>query len=344
MDFSYFVGREYHPALRWLGRLPRPWLQCLPAEPLPPGKDGRVLQRTRYRVDEAWVRSQPGYAEHAAAVDFFLRGRRNGTDVCWFNAFSGCLANGPKIFEPGEEQFEAMEHVDVNVPIVDYRQPYPALVVRIPPGCRRRLAEENGLDYKTCPDLLVMHTFETSSGRAIFFGCPFSIAHPGVNDVTYFFQSGPVLTEVEDAIRTFVPWEGETPASMASANYAAAVARAAVNLMLLLVHYGSKPGPGLDPKAFAKHRSHPKYERFRHADFQTVLMQQHVVVRGRDGREADGDPTGREVVPHWRRGHWRNQPHGPGLSLTRLTFIRPVLVRADRAVGDVGESSAAYKV
>jgi hypothetical protein len=37
--------------------------------------------------------------------------------------------------------------------------------------------------------------------------------------------------------------------------------------------------------------------------------------------------------PHWRRGHWRNQPYGPQLSLRRLTWIRPTLVSASLASG-----------
>lgn len=31
---------------------------------------------------------------------------------------------------------------------------------------------------------------------------------------------------------------------------------------------------------------------------------------------------------HWRRGHWRNQPHGPQFSLRKLIWIRPQLIAA----------------
>lgn len=45
---------------------------------------------------------------------------------------------------------------------------------------------------------------------------------------------------------------------------------------------------------------------------------------------------GREVTAHWRRGHWRLQAHGPGLTERRLIWIRPVLVRQDRGEPMVG--------
>jgi len=39
---------------------------------------------------------------------------------------------------------------------------------------------------------------------------------------------------------------------------------------------------------------------------------------------------GSSVRAHWRRGHWRRQPHGPGRSLRRLVRIAPMLVGGDR--------------
>lgn len=42
----------------------------------------------------------------------------------------------------------------------------------------------------------------------------------------------------------------------------------------------------------------------------------------------------REVRPHWRRGFFRNQRHGKGGLLSKLVFISPLLVRADRIGND----------
>jgi len=39
--------------------------------------------------------------------------------------------------------------------------------------------------------------------------------------------------------------------------------------------------------------------------------------------------AGSEMSAHWRRGHWRLQPHGIGRALRKRVWIMPVLVRAD---------------
>ena len=37
-----------------------------------------------------------------------------------------------------------------------------------------------------------------------------------------------------------------------------------------------------------------------------------------------------ELEPHWRRGHWRNQPFGTNLSESKLIWIKPTIVRKDK--------------
>lgn len=47
-------------------------------------------------------------------------------------------------------------------------------------------------------------------------------------------------------------------------------------------------------------------------------------------QEYERSLSGREMKSHWRRGHWRNQAYGTGLSERRLLWIRPTLVRSDK--------------
>jgi hypothetical protein len=46
--------------------------------------------------------------------------------------------------------------------------------------------------------------------------------------------------------------------------------------------------------------------------------------------------TGIEVEPHWRRGHWRNQPFGVGLTNRKLIWIKPTIVRKDKGEPNIG--------
>lgn len=46
--------------------------------------------------------------------------------------------------------------------------------------------------------------------------------------------------------------------------------------------------------------------------------------------------TGIEVEPHWRRGHWRNQPFGTGLTSRKLIWIKPTIVRKDKGDPNIG--------
>jgi hypothetical protein len=43
---------------------------------------------------------------------------------------------------------------------------------------------------------------------------------------------------------------------------------------------------------------------------------------------------GSAVAPHWRRGHFRMQPCGPGWQERKLIFVAPVLINADQLLGE----------
>ncbi|WP_269145876.1 hypothetical protein [Burkholderia pseudomultivorans] len=37
-----------------------------------------------------------------------------------------------------------------------------------------------------------------------------------------------------------------------------------------------------------------------------------------------------EKSPHWRRSHFKMQPHGPQSSLRKVTFLGPMVARSDK--------------
>jgi hypothetical protein len=53
-----------------------------------------------------------------------------------------------------------------------------------------------------------------------------------------------------------------------------------------------------------------------------------IVVADRATVSGEGEAIGRLQSPHWRRGHWRMQAYGPGMTLRRRVLIRPVLVNS----------------
>jgi hypothetical protein len=50
------------------------------------------------------------------------------------------------------------------------------------------------------------------------------------------------------------------------------------------------------------------------------------------------------VTPHWRRGHWRAQPCGPGRSERRRVAIPAVLVNGHLFLGSAADTMATYRV
>jgi hypothetical protein len=57
-----------------------------------------------------------------------------------------------------------------------------------------------------------------------------------------------------------------------------------------------------------------------------------ITVFQREMGDADSGKGGWTVTPHWRKGHWRWQPFGPGRSERRRIAIAPVLVNAHKMV------------
>lgn len=42
------------------------------------------------------------------------------------------------------------------------------------------------------------------------------------------------------------------------------------------------------------------------------------------------------IRPHWRRGHWRQQPYGEELKKKKIIWIRPTLVSQDKGSPETG--------
>jgi hypothetical protein len=328
-DFASVCPRDWHAGLAWLGRFD--WLELIV---LPERHSG---SRVRWEV----FRGKPGWDQNPMLERVLTIAERNGVlPLVWLDALAAALAGGPKLFRPTEEQFEVMEQVELRLPFDAYRQPFPAVTVQVPPGARARIERLTGKPAGWAPAwVLVRHRPRVGeSPAALFTG-----ARMDGMDQTDFFHERHEFPFIEGGIRARYLRPGDEEAPFVAME---AVTRASLNLMLMLAHWGHKGGGPLDPEAYAKHRRKPQLERLRHGDFLTVNMVQDVLLRAAPAAAEvgePGEPTGRELRPHWRRGHWRHQRFGPGGAAVRLQFIEPVLIRADRAVGELAASSYAIR-
>lgn len=362
MDISPLVPRDAWEAFAWFGRVKEEWVTVEQDDPLLSVEHGRlpvttitpradVLERAGLRDNPEALRAARGLLGAAGGPALTFRGG-HGFGPAYLEAASRLIADGPKVFVPTDEQFESMEHVELDIPVGDFRSPFPALAVAVPPATRQRLRAEHGV---TRGDLTgqVLVRVHRRPGRPLF--CFVFVPTLGTaDDLFLLFQDVAGNDSVEQVLRRVVDGNG-VPAGMpaetaALHNMAKPVYRAVLNLCLMLVHYGHRLGGPVDPAAYAKHRKKKNLTHLRHGDCLAVHLQQEVVVRApASPSDAEpGDPTGREVRPHWRRGFWRRRP-GYRAYLERneqppLVFVRPCLVRRDRLVGDPSETSATYHV
>ena len=251
----------------------------------------------------------------------------NAADHLMLMAMSHWLADGPKVFRPTAEQMAVMEHVDVNLRMEDYEQPFPAIVVEtpIPPFVATLCCKMDRLIvlYMKSADMLedVTTTVYDRSG----------------------FEKDWVI---DKSIQRYSPdCESLTAECLRCA-------RIALNCCLMLCNYPHAVNP-LFQHEHANDRGLVRRggEAGKRAEARLALaphvlsFSQEVRLHNTESRgSGEAVPaTGREVATHWRRGHWAMQPHGPGRTERKRIFRKPVLVRSDLFTGDVADTSTTYR-
>jgi hypothetical protein len=356
MDFTYFVKREHHKALAWLGK--KPWVTV---KTRPPESGGGIHLSYRWPPHDAALT-----ANEYELIESIEGAARNGNDnpqetmrVLNYRILSSSLANGPKMFQPTPIQCEALENVDIDVPFSDYRQPYEVLAVQIPEDYRKSAMTRMMLE-KFPTYILVHHDMVTGTVLASAF-------YARENSTVSILAPETSFTTVEDQFRKLrLQGQPEIDCIMQ---------RLAMNLCLLMTQYRVRTRP-LDKQhveklqGLARKKDPEKAARARSmlaAEINVVEFEQEVKFYDEEDDQprehgGSGEPTGMVVKPHWRRGHWRRQFHGaswvakyrmsPPQEQARMgrmiddshhhKFIRPVLVRRDRFKGDTSNTSAVY--
>lgn len=316
--------------LAMLGRSPG-WLKFVSVD------EGDGVPRTKFDVDRAAL------ARCGRLGQSLLRrlGTREGQSFSVISeCYSALACGGPKLYLPTAEQFEAMEQVEIRIPIGQYRQPYPAVAVKVPPECRRRLGAELGLGDAAPYWVVVRHRRSAEERDAV-------VAHLGHDgEVFYLFQDQPGNETVEDALCRDAGDDGTMTESKTDAlmEYGLRATRAAMNLCLMLTQTTHTLK---GPDAPRNRRERRERELSGGASYLIVPDREIVVRQAQGDPGAGGGQSGHELTPHWRKGHWRAYP-GRGAARAEgrqvpLVFVRPTLVRGDRAAPEAEFGTTTYK-
>jgi len=318
----HIVPKEILPALKALGK--HDWLEWRPKNTDPPSTELEVK-----------IPDDPAIAEHEAFL-FKLQFDWNwkGFDLLRLYAYSKTLALGPKLLRPTVEQCEALQHVDVNVTLQEYQQPFPSFVVEFPEEFRRKLTQEFRHD---CPRFVLNYHDEKT--HYVLTYCVHDSKRGSTGNI---ISPRKQFKTIEDALRFMTDDDGP------DLQQGEVLQRIACNFGLMLTNFGAKSAGPLDPASHSRNQSQAKSRRphkarraqaMLDAAFTEIGFEQDVVFYDTHSASNDpSEPTGRVVKTHWRRGHFRRQRHGKGLNQTKLVFIRPCLVNAELFKGDLADT------
>lgn len=344
MDFSQFIHRESIPALSWLGR--RDWIDF----GYNPEFESRTIwtrpkkleitpEEKAKRPKEFWQQVQHlvTSAEQDVVNSFLLM------------ALARSVAGGPKVFQPTLEDCEALENTACTMAFEDYKQPYPVVIIEFPKEYRQKLA--NLWNVPKGPTHVIVH-HEPEKGfitvNAFF---------DRNNIISHITPARPEYKTIEDAItyNQDKPGVRDTGEDFKVAELAQ---RLAVNFCMVMVLLGVRQVGPLDPASYEKAKKMAKGNKNRElgqklinstmykVEFieQKIKLFEEEFVEPKKQNEDSDRGTHASPKPHWRRGHYRQQPCGHQFTLRKLVFIKPILVMAKMFTGDIKDTQVTYKL
>jgi hypothetical protein len=267
---------------------------------------------------------------------------------------SRTLAEGPKVFAFSDAlTCEALENFDLSVSTADYLQPFPSVVIELPADYtkKRVVPFEEG---SHSPDFLIVRHEPDA-------GCVLVTMHLTSHQVlTRLLKLDPAWTLEEMWAKGARSWEAKDTLSMTSEEKAlgSSLCKLALNVCLMATAYGVKSLGPANPSNYERLKRHATLARKRgreqqeKADLEVRLMpirysfaQEVTLYRKEPATDRHGvGEGGWTVSPHWRRGHWRSVPCGPGRQERRRVAIPSVLVNGHLFVGSPGDTMATYRV
>jgi hypothetical protein len=266
---------------------------------------------------------------------------------------SRTLAEGPKLFAFDALTCEALENFDLNVGTGDYLQPFPSVVIELPVDYTKKRVVPFDAGKHSPNFLIVCHEPAAS--------CVMVTMHLTSHQVmTRLLKLDPAWTLEEMWAKGARSWDAKDSLGMTPEETAlgSALSRLALNVCLIATAYGVRCLGPANPshherlKRYAKLAQKRGPEKAEQAEMELRAMPvryafaQEVALYQREPSEVrtEADGTGGWTVsPHWRRGHWRWQPCGPGRQERRRVAIPSVLVNGHLFLGTPADTVTTYR-
>ncbi|MCR9209036.1 MAG: hypothetical protein NXI28_12455 [bacterium] len=316
------VPKEFITPLKFLGQFD--WLKWEPNAAWPPSSRIEL-----HLPDDPKLSEFPTFIQH---LDFIAHADRAALFRLY--AVSKTLVSGPKVLVPSAEHCEALKHIDVNVPHAEYEQPFPSIIIELPPEFRKSMTQDFGWP---CPRFVLLY-HDKSTGYLLSF-CDQGSSGVGTMNI---ISPRPQFKTIEDSLRFDSDEDGP------DLRQGEVLQRVACNFGLLLTNYGARECGPFDPKSHAKQvrrsrsRNHQKARRAKallDASMERIEFRQDVVFFDiKEPSPPNPEASGSTKCTHWRRGHFRKQPCGAGRSQRKFVFIRPCLINGSQFQGDLSDT------
>lgn len=304
-----------------------------------------------YNFRFEWAKISPLAREF---LEMVLR-QESQSAICEVFCLSRLFAGGLKTFEVPDGIMESFEHYDLNLVPADYHQPFPTFVIDFPEEFSKRhtTKDERGreqipllgiLDYS--PQFNSLHTVISMSNEMA---------------LTYHLDLNPER-EGETIEEILVRHRGRTLTGLRQTSedwrIGELILRAGINVSLMTTYYGVRELGPPNPSHFQRTQDRLA-KAVKRKDQKLIDVNQKALwkipycygfnrtaplfTKATESKQGNVGEARGHVEPHWRRGHWRRQRYGVGLSMTKVIAVPAVFVNSDLALGGSSATSTIYK-
>jgi hypothetical protein len=254
--------------------------------------------------------------------------RMNKFQVAYLITLIKGIEEGPKIICPAFEECLALEQVEIRVPLSEYQQPFPVVFVEFPYKYYEHLKNKTG---RIAPKgAIVFHEPD-----CCFISIHIIYKTNDFEDISAFLDSNAQHETIEDSLNDLV----NNDVMDEDVKLAKVVERVLLNLNMVLVSEGYR-------QTIVVEKYKNKAKKIVDRPITLIGFDQHIKLYERKTMKTviAGDGTHKSPHPHWRRGHYRQQPYGENKSKRKRIFVKPVFVCSDSFAGDLSMTSVEYQV